>query len=82
MQPRAKADRVAGRLGPEWKIQLKAPPVEGRANGALVEFLARGLGVPRAAVRIVAGLASRSKRVEVEGIAQQALERFLQGETG
>lgn len=82
VQPRASVERVAGRLGQEWKLLLKAPPVEGRANEACVEFFARGLRVPRSAVRIVAGAGSRHKRIEVEGVTQEALEQFLEGETG
>lgn len=77
LQPRASRDAVAGRLGDECKILVRAPAVDGRANQACIEFLARGLNVPKSAVRIVAGQTSRHKRVEVQGITQQSLERFL-----
>ena len=80
VQPRSSAERVAGRLGAEWKILLTAPPVEGRANQACIEFFARGLRVPRSAVRIVAGETSRHKRIEIEGVPQEALDRFLEEE--
>ncbi len=80
VQPRAPFDRVAGRLGEEWKIKLRAPAVEGKANRACVEFFARGLCVPLAAVRIIAGETSRHKRIEIEGVAQEALDVFLRGE--
>jgi len=79
VQPRASRDRVAGRVGEEWKLLLRAPAVEGRANAACVEYFARGLGVPRSAVHIVSGETSRHKRIEVEGVAQKVLDRFLQG---
>ena len=81
VQPRSHADRVAGQLGGEWKIAVTAPPVEGKANQACIEFFARGLKVPRSAVRIVAGETSRHKRIEIEGVAQEALESFLQAQT-
>lgn len=81
VQPRSSVERVAGQVGEEWKIQLIAPAVGGRANQACVEFFARGLRVPRSAVRIAAGATSRHKRIEVEGVAQETLERFLRGET-
>ena len=54
---------IDGRL----KARLAAPPVDGRANDALVEFLAAYFEVPRRNVRITAGLKSRKKRVGVEG---------------
>ena len=80
VQARASGDRAGGRIGEEWKILVRAPAVEGRANRACVEFLARGLGVPMRAVRIVSGETSRHKVIEVEGVEQAALERFLDGE--
>ncbi len=81
VQPRSPAERVAGRLGAEWKILLTAPPVEGQANRACIEFFARALRVPRSAVRIVAGEKSRHKRIEIEGVTQETLNRFLEGES-
>jgi len=80
VQPRSSADRVAGQLGEEWKILLSAPAVEGKANRACVEFFAQGLKVPRSAVRIAAGETSRHKRIEIEGVSQETLDRFLRGE--
>ena len=68
-------------VGEEWKVLLTAPAAEGKANRACIEFFARGLKVPRSAVSIVAGLTSRRKRIEIEGVSQEALERFLRGET-
>jgi len=65
-------------MGEEWKIHVTAPPVDGKANEACVEFFARGLKVPRSAIRIVAGETSRHKRIEIDGIDQKALDRFLE----
>ncbi len=77
VQPRAARERVAGEIGGEWKLYLAAPPVEGKANQACIDFFARGLRVPQAAVRIVAGETSRHKRVEIDGVSQDDLNRFL-----
>ena len=57
-------------------MRLQAPPVDGAANAALVELLAESLGVPRRAVRIVAGESSRSKTVDVDGVEQALVERL------
>ena len=77
VQPRAKATRLAGRLGEAYKLQLAAPPVVGKANDECVRFLAELMRVPKARVRIVIGLTSRSKVVEIDGIAQEAVDRAL-----
>ena len=67
MQPGAKRSEFAGRHGERIKLRLAAPPVEGKANAALIEFLADYFGVPRRNVSIVSGVKSRAKRVAVEG---------------
>lgn len=67
VQPGASRSEFAGEHGGRIKVRLAAPPVEGRANDALVEFLAAYFQVPRRNVRITAGLRSRRKRVIVEG---------------
>jgi uncharacterized protein (TIGR00251 family) len=67
VQPRAAQDAIAGLHGERLRIRLAAPPVDGRANAALVELLAEAFGVPRAQVSIEHGLAGRDKRVRVRG---------------
>jgi hypothetical protein len=71
LQPRASKDEIAGVMGGALKIRLRAPAVEDRANEALCEFLAELLKTPKAAVRILSGHHSRSKRVEVRGVTRQ-----------
>ncbi|HTT64943.1 MAG TPA: DUF167 domain-containing protein, partial [Bryobacteraceae bacterium] len=66
-----------GRLGDAWKLDLAAPPVEGKANEACIRFFAGLAGVPQSRVRIVLGLSSRTKVVEVDGISQVLLESKL-----
>ena len=77
VHPRAKRSALAGRLGDAWKLSLAAPPVDGKANDECVRFLAELAGVPRSRVRIVTGLTSRLKVVEIEGVPQEDLERLL-----
>jgi hypothetical protein len=60
-QPGAKKSAVAGLHGEALKIRVAAPPVEGKANEALIAFVAKALGVPRRAVSIVKGESSREK---------------------
>lgn len=66
-----------GLHGAALKVRLQAPPVEGAANDALVALLAERLGVPRRAVRVVAGAASRAKTVEIEGTTEVAVRALL-----
>ena len=79
VHPRARRSALAGRLGDAWKLDLAAPPVDGKANEECVRFLAELANVPRARVRIVTGASSRVKVVEIEGIEQAALESMLRG---
>ena len=65
VQPGASRTEIAGMHGDRLKIRLAARAVDGRANAALVEFLAGEYGVPRANVSIEAGLKSRQKRVAI-----------------
>jgi uncharacterized protein (TIGR00251 family) len=74
VQPRASRSAVGGLHGDALRVRLTAPPVEGAANGALIELLASTLRVPARSVRIVAGASSRSKVIEVEGVAPAAVQ--------
>jgi len=65
VQPGAKRTEVAGLHGEALKVRLAAPPVEGKANAALIAFLAETFGVAQRNVTIVRGEASRRKRVRV-----------------
>jgi uncharacterized protein (TIGR00251 family) len=78
VHPRARRSAITGKLGDAWKLDLAAPPVDGKANDECVRYLAELAGVPRARVRIVTGASSRMKVVEIEGIDQAAMERLLQ----
>jgi hypothetical protein len=69
VQPRASRTGFAGAIGDRLRIRLQAPPVDGRANAALIEFLADAFGLPRARVSIERGLSGRDKLVRVRGAA-------------
>ncbi|MCU1242441.1 MAG: protein yggU [Candidatus Acidoferrum typicum] len=71
VQPRASKDEITGVMDGALKVRLRAPALEDRANEALCEHLADVLKTPKAAVRILSGHHSRSKRVEVRGVTEQ-----------
>jgi hypothetical protein len=73
VQPRASRTRVIGEHGGRLKVQLAAPPVDGEANAALVEFLAGALCVRRTDVRILRGETGRRKTVRVTGVTAAAV---------
>jgi uncharacterized protein len=77
VHPRAKRSAVTGRLGEVYRLDLAAPPVQGKANAECIRFFAELAGVPRAAVRIVKGSASRAKIVEVDRLDDTELNRLL-----
>ena len=80
VQPRASKDEIAGEMGGALKVRLRAPAIEGRANEALIEFLAQLLKTPKSAVRILSGERSRTKRLEIRGVTAQQILALLQHE--
>ena len=78
VQPRASRTAIAGVLGDEiLKIALAAPPVEGRANEALVRFFAELLDVAPSAIEIISGGQSRNKVVRVAGESAERVRARL-----
>jgi len=78
IQPGAKKTEVVGLHGDALKIRLAAPPVDGKANSALLAFIAAKVGVGRTAVELVSGQASRAKHVRIHAIAPQSVLAALQ----
>jgi hypothetical protein len=76
VQPRASRDEIVGQFQDGLKIRIAAPPVDDCANEALRKLLAARLKVPLAAVRIASGERSRSKRVEVRGVAAATIREL------
>jgi uncharacterized protein (TIGR00251 family) len=77
IQPGAKKTEVAGLYGDALKIRLAAPPVDGKANAALIAFVADRLGVARSAVSLKSGQTSRRKVIEVLAVSADDAQRLL-----
>ena len=77
VHPRARRTAIAGRLGDAWKLDLAAPPVDGKANEACIRFFADLAHIPQSRVRIVLGLSNRTKVIELDGVSQETLESRL-----
>jgi uncharacterized protein (TIGR00251 family) len=75
--PRSSRNQIVGVEGGALKIKLTAPPVEGAANAALIEFLAEWLGIRRNGVSIVSGDKARRKRVRVAGMTREQIMRKI-----
>ena len=77
VQPRASSDAVIGEREGAIAIRLKAPPVDGQANAALLRFLARKLGVAPTAVELVRGATGRQKWIRVAGLSAEGVRQAL-----
>jgi uncharacterized protein (TIGR00251 family) len=71
--PRSSKSAITGKRGDALVVRLKAPPVDGAANDALVAFLSTTFGRPRREVRILSGEKSRDKRVAIDGLTEAEL---------
>ena len=76
IQPNAKKTEVVGVLGDALKIKLAAQPIEGKANEALVKWLAGTLGVSRSAVTLTHGQTNKKKLLEVAGVGLEDVARL------
>ncbi len=81
VHPGARRTEVGGRYGPEnipaLVVRVVAPATDGRANAAVLDALADAFGVRPRAVRLVSGASSRSKVVEVDGVAPGAVDALM-----
>jgi uncharacterized protein (TIGR00251 family) len=77
VQPRARKNAITGMVGDALKLALTAPPVDGRANEACIEFFANLLAVPRSSVTIASGETSRNKVIRVAGLSADEVRRRL-----
>ena len=78
VQPSASKTSVAGIYDEQLKISLAAPPVDGKANKALRDFIAKKLNLPKSSVSVVKGLKNRSKTVACTGITKVEVEKILE----
>jgi uncharacterized protein (TIGR00251 family) len=77
VHPRAKKNAITGEVGVALKLALTAPPVDGKANAACIEFFAKLLNLPRSSVTIAAGQTSRNKLIRVSGLTTQQVRDRL-----
>jgi uncharacterized protein len=77
VHPHAKKNTITGELGDAFKVALTAPPVEGRANDACIEFFANLLKVPRSSVTIASGQSSRNKVIRVAGLSAEEVRQRI-----
>jgi uncharacterized protein (TIGR00251 family) len=77
VQPRASRTRVAGMHGSAIKICVTAPPVENKANQAVIDFIADLLGVSKSAVSIKSGSQGRSKKLLINNLALHEAQEIL-----
>ncbi|MBI3985894.1 MAG: DUF167 domain-containing protein [Lentisphaerae bacterium] len=80
--PRAARNGVAGLHGDALKIRLQAPPVDNKANQALVEFLAEVLDIPAGRIRLLSGATGRHKRVALSGVSAAQARKALLADFG
>jgi uncharacterized protein (TIGR00251 family) len=77
VRPRARKNAITGAVGDALKLALTAPPVEGKANQAVVEFFADFFQIARASVTIANGASSRNKVVRITGTTEEHIRRRL-----
>jgi uncharacterized protein len=75
--PNAPRTEIVGLLGEAVKIKVHAPPLDGRANEALSDFLADALGIPRRAVSVLHGETSRQKILRIDGLTRGEVDARL-----
>ena len=75
--PNARTDSLVGEYGGAVKIKLRAPAAEGKANAALIRFLAERMKLPRHVVVLQRGQKSRDKLIRVDGLSQKDVRRRL-----
>jgi uncharacterized protein len=78
VRPRAKKNAMTGTIGDAIKVALTAPPVDGKANEACIEFFAKLLKLPRSSVTIAAGETSRNKVIRVTSLSADEIRRRLE----
>ncbi len=77
VHPRARKNAITGVVGDALKLALTAPPVEGKANQAVIEFFADLFAIPRSSVTIASGETSRNKIVRIAGVSKPVAEQKL-----
>jgi uncharacterized protein (TIGR00251 family) len=74
VQPRASRAKIGPMHDGRLKIAVTSPPVDGEANAAVIELLAKQLGVGKSAIEVIAGATGRRKTLRIAGVTQSAIE--------
>ena len=80
--PKSVRDEILGWRGGELSVRVTAPPEDGKANAVVCKLLGKALGVPKSAVCVVRGDASRHKMVEIEGLTEVEVASILGEDAG
>jgi uncharacterized protein (TIGR00251 family) len=75
--PRSSRNQIIGKEGDLFKVKLTSPPVAGKANKALIEFLAKKLGIPKAHMEIKSGKSSKLKSILIHGLTLEEITQSL-----
>ena len=78
--PRSSRTEIAGKTDGIYRIKLTAPPVEGKANKALINFLAKKTGSPKQKIKIIKGEHSRNKTIRIENLPSDGILKYLDEE--
>jgi uncharacterized protein (TIGR00251 family) len=78
--PRSYSNRIVGKEGDVFKVKVTAPPVEGRANKALISLLAKSLKIPKRDIVLMSGKHSRMKMVRIHGLSKEAVMKLMNGD--
>jgi uncharacterized protein (TIGR00251 family) len=82
VQPKASRNEIAGLHDNALKLRLTTPPIEGRANKAVIAFIAKLLHLPKSSVTIRSGLQNRNKELLISGGDEQRVRQILLGKSG
>ncbi len=82
VQPRASRDRFAGEYGNAMRLAVTAPPVDGKANAAVISFLASFFKLKKKNIEIRHGLQSRSKSILVDGLSEEIIRAKIEAVSG
>lgn len=77
VQPRSSRNAIAGLIGDAIKLAITAPPVDGKANHAVVEYLAKLFSVPKSSIAIVSGETGRNKLIAIRGLSAEQVRKAL-----
>jgi uncharacterized protein (TIGR00251 family) len=76
--PRSSRTEIVGKADGVYRIKLTAPPIEGKANKALINFLAKKTGLPKGKIQIVRGEHSRNKTIRIHTISSESVMKYLE----